>query len=99
VRAAGAAEKQQVVLALWAQLDRREIFLLNKLLTGEMRVGVSATLAVRALAQHAGLPPATVAHRLMGAWQPSAESFAALLRAGGHDADVSRPYPFSLASQ
>ena len=86
------------MVALWDELERREIFLLDKLLTGEFRVGVSATLAIRALARHAGLPPATVAHRLMGSWQPSAESFSALLRADAHDADVSRPYPFFLAS-
>lgn len=91
-------EKHRAVLGLWEALDRRESFLLAKLLTGELRVGVSDTLAVRALAQHAGLLPATVAHRLMGSWEPSAESFAALVRPGASDADVSRPYPFYLAS-
>src|SRR5207253_2775155 len=65
---------------------------------GELRVGVSDTLAIRALAQHAGLPPATVAHRMMGTWEPSAEWFAALVAPGASDADVSRPYPFFLAS-
>jgi DNA ligase-1 len=98
LREATEEEKRRAVVELWDQLERREIFLLDKLLTGEMRVGVSATLAIRALARHAGLPTATVAHRLMGAWQPSAESFAALLRKDGHDADASRPYPFFLAS-
>ena len=90
--------KRSAVLSLWAALDRREIYLLNKLLTGELRVGVSATLAMRALAQHAGLSPAVVAHRLMGAWQPSAEAFAQLVALSASDADVSRPYPFFLAS-
>jgi hypothetical protein len=37
--------------------------------------------------------------RLMGAWQPSAAAFAALVAPEGGDADVSRPYPFFLASQ
>jgi hypothetical protein len=58
-------------------------------------VGVSGTLAIRALAQHAGLPPATVAHRLMGSWQPSAAAFAALVALGGGDSDLSRPFPSS----
>ncbi|MCA1826041.1 MAG: ATP-dependent DNA ligase [Myxococcales bacterium] len=98
LRDASEDEKRGAVMALWDSLERREMYLLAKLLTGEMRVGVSETLAIRALAQHAGLPPATVAHRLMGAWEPSAESFAALIRAGASDADVSRPYPFFLAS-
>jgi DNA ligase-1 len=98
LRDAPEEEKRSAVLALIDALDRREIFLLAKLLTGELRVGVSDTLAVRALALHAGLPPAAVAHRLMGSWEPSAESFAALIRPGASDADVSRPYPFFLAS-
>jgi DNA ligase-1 len=98
LREADEEAKKRAVVGLWDALERREVFLLNKLLTGEMRVGVSATLVIRALAQHAGLPPATIAHRLMGAWEPSAKSFAALLRTDATDADVSRPYPFFLAS-
>jgi DNA ligase-1 len=99
LRDASEEEKRRTVLDLWDALDRREIFLLDKLLTGELRVGVSGTLAIRALAQHAGLPPATIAHRLMGAWRPSAEAFAALVAPVAAAADVSRPYPFFLASQ
>ena len=60
LRDADEADKQRAVIDLWNALGRREIFLLDKLLTGELRVGVSDTLAIRALAQHAGLPPATV---------------------------------------
>jgi DNA ligase 1 len=90
--------KREEVMALWQSMQRREIFLLNKLLTGELRVGVSRTLAVRALAQHAALEPGVVAHRLMGAWQPTAAGFAQLVAGDVHDADSSRPYPFFLAS-
>ena len=99
LRDAAEEEKRRAVLGLWEELERREIFLLDKLLTGELRVGVSATLAIRALAQHAGLPPATVAHRLMGTWRPSEAAFAALVAPESSETDVSRPYPFFLASQ
>ncbi|HUJ26735.1 MAG TPA: ATP-dependent DNA ligase [Myxococcales bacterium] len=98
LRDADEESKRRAVLSLWESLDRREVYLVNKLLTGELRVGVSATLAMRALAQHAGLPPAVVAHRLMGAWQPSAGAFAQLVAPASADADASRPYPFFLAS-
>ncbi len=98
LRDADEEEKHRAVDALFDAFDRRELFLLAKLLTGELRVGVSDTLAVRALAQHAGLPPAAVAHRMMGAWEPSAEWFAKLIQPGASDADVSQPYPFYLAS-
>ncbi|EAU65756.1 DNA ligase [Stigmatella aurantiaca DW4/3-1] len=93
-----AVEQREQVLSWWRVLPRRELFLLNKLLTGELRVGVSDTLVVRAVAQVAGLPPATVSHRLMGTWAPSRAFFEQLLSPDVSDGDVSRPYPFYLAS-
>jgi DNA ligase-1 len=98
LRAAEEEQKREAVKSLWRSMPLWEIFLLNKLLTGELRVGVSRTLAVRALAQQAGLDPAVVAHRLMGAWRPTPQGFAQLVAGDVHDADPSRPYPFFLAS-
>ena len=68
------------------------------LVTGELRVGVSQTLVVRALAQAAQLPAATLAARIMGEWTPSPEWYSALLSHERTDDDRSRPYPFFLAS-
>jgi DNA ligase-1 len=98
LRDADEAARRAAVTGLWAALGLRETFLLNKLVTGELRVGVSDTLAVRALAQRAGLEPAVLSHRLMGTWTPGAAMFERLLRPADDDADVSRPYPFFLAS-
>jgi DNA ligase 1 len=98
LRDADEQRKKEAVLALWQSMPLKEIFLLDKLLTGELRVGVSRTLAVRALAQHAGLDPGVVAHRLMGSWEPTAAGFAGLIARDARDADLSRPYPFFLAS-
>ncbi len=98
LRARDEEEKRDAVLAWWSRLPRRELFLLNKLLTGEFRVGVSHTLVVRALARVAGLEPAVVEHRLMGNWQPSAAVFAALVAPESPADQPSRPYPFCLAS-
>jgi len=98
LRDAEEQRKRAAVVELWRSMPAREIFLLNKLLTGELRVGVSRTLAVRALAQHAGLDPGVVAHRLMGSWEPTPAGFEQLVAADVHDADLSRPYPFFLAS-
>jgi DNA ligase-1 len=91
-------EKRVRVIAWWSRLERRELFLLNKLLTGEFRVGVSHTLVVRALAQRAGLAPAVVEHRLMGNWQPSAAVFRSFVAPESPEDQPSRPYPFCLAS-
>jgi DNA ligase-1 len=91
-------EKRRRVVTWWSRLPRNEVFLLNKLLTGEFRVGVSHTLVVRAIAQRSGLPTAAIEHRLMGSWEPSAEAFAALIAPEDPSGDPSRPYPFCLAS-
>ena len=91
-------ERRVRVLTWWSRLPRRELFLLNKLLTGEFRVGVSHTLVVRAVGEYSQLPPAIVEHRLMGNWTPSAEAFAALVGPETPADEPSRPYPFCLAS-
>ena len=92
------AAQQQRVTTWWRALDRLQRFILLKLLTGELRVGVSQTLVVRALAQAAELPAATLAARIMGEWTPSPEWYAGLLSHERTDDDRSRPYPFFLAS-
>src|SRR5262249_51655051 len=58
--------EQRARLRVWAEeLDRRELFVLAKILTGEFRVGVSQTLVVRAVGEAAGLDKKAVAHRMM----------------------------------
>ena len=86
------------VTTWWAPLDRMQRFVLLKLITGELRVGVSQTLVVRALAEASDLPVATVAARLMGDWTPTPEWFTSLRAQDAADVDQSRPYPFFLAS-
>jgi DNA ligase-1 len=91
-------ERQRAeMLRAWEALSGAERFVWNKLITGAFRVGVSQQLVTRALAQVGGLDAATVAHRLMGAWEPSAAFYRALLAPESGDADVSRPFPFCLA--
>ena len=90
--------QRQRVTTWWAPLDRLQRFVLLKMITGELRVGVSQTLVVRALAQASGLPVATIAARLMGDWTPTADWFRSLMATESTDVDQSRPYPFFLAS-
>lgn len=91
-------EQRREVTAWWWGLPRWETFVLNKLLTGELRVGVSQTLVERALAQVTGVPPPAVAHRLMGTWEPTAGFYAGLFSPDTGGEDGTRPYPFYLAS-
>jgi len=93
-----ADEQRASVAQWWQELDARGCFLLNKLLTGELRVGVSAGLVERALAQVTGLPRPVIAHRLMGAWHPGPKFWSALNAPAEDAGDRSRPYPFCLAA-
>ena len=86
------------IKAWWQSLPAQPRFVLNKLLTGALRVGVSRRLVTRALAEVGGIPSAIVAHRFMGDWQPSAESFLALIDPDVENTDQRLPYPFFLAS-
>jgi DNA ligase-1 len=89
--------QRQVVQSAWAHLGGQERFVWNKLITGAFRVGVSQRLVTRALAEISNADADTVAHRLMGAWEPSPDFYASLLAEDTSDADISRPYPFCLA--
>ncbi len=91
-------EQREKVVEWWSQLEGRELFMLNKLLTGAFRVGVSQGLVAKGLAEVSGLSNAEIAHRLMGDWQPTAEWFASILNPGQVTRAISRPYPFFLAS-
>lgn len=93
-----APARQDALRRWWAALPRRERFVLNKLLTGEFRVGVSHTLVVRALAEVADVSKATLAHRLMGSWPPTPEGYRGLLDTEQAAEDLTRPYPFFLAA-
>jgi DNA ligase-1 len=85
--------------AWWRVLPPEEVYLLDKLITGALRVGVSRRLVVQALAVWSQLPTDLIAHRLSGDWAPSAISLAALAQPAADDAHREhRPYPFFLAS-
>lgn len=96
-----AAERDTRIVAWWRALEDGERFLLNKLLTGSLRVGVSQRLVVQALAKLSGLATDVLAHRLTGSWSASPEFLAALLAPADDAAPAlgDRPYPFFLASQ
>jgi len=92
------AEQQLHVVQWWKELDARGCFLLNKILTGELRVGVSAGMVERALAEVTSLPRTVIAHRLMGTWQPGPKFWAFINAPAEASGDRSRPYPFCLAA-
>jgi DNA ligase 1 len=92
-----AEEQRHTVVGWWHELPYRECFLVNKLLTGSLRLGVSRALVTRALAEVFGHPRTQIERALIGAWNPSAEFWQALTLNEG-SAHASHPYPFFLAS-
>ncbi|MGZ5048169.1 MAG: ATP-dependent DNA ligase [Usitatibacter sp.] len=91
------AEQRQRLESYWSRLAGTERFVFNKLITGNFRVGVSALLVVRSIAQAFGLDPKVVAHRLTGDWWPSEAMWRSLVDAASIETDRSNPYPFFLA--
>jgi DNA ligase-1 len=93
-------EQQQrtAIMEWWRTLPYRECFILNKLLTGELRVGVSELLVTRALSEVLHLERADVTRRLMGEWRPSAQFWEGLKSTAPPTSDPAAPYPFFLAS-
>jgi DNA ligase-1 len=90
-------EKRARVVGWWHELPYRECFLVNKMLTGSLRVGVSRSLVTRALAEFLGQPRAQIERALIGEWQPSAEFWGQLTR-NEANLQIAHPYPFYLAS-
>ncbi|MGN6740441.1 ATP-dependent DNA ligase [Dyella sp.] len=92
-------ERIATLQSWWRALKPEQVFLLNKLITGSLRVGVSQRLVVQALAAWSGQPTDLIAHRLSGTWRPTATALAALAAPVGEDEHLAdRPYPFFLAS-
>jgi DNA ligase-1 len=92
------ATRRAAVVELWRRMPADQLFVLNKVLTGAFRVGVSQRLVVRALEAASGIEDKVLAHRLMGRWDPGAAFYEALVGPDDGAADRSRPYPFFLAS-
>lgn len=89
--------KKRFITEAWQSLNETERLLLNKLITGGFRMGVSQKTIVKALAKHLGQDPSSVAHRIMGNWTPWDTDFNTLLVEQDTDALKSKPYPFYLA--
>ena len=92
------AEQGEKIKLWWQALPRDAVFLVNKMLTGALRVGVSQLLIARAVAANVGIDQSSVLYRLTGDWQASRESYLALINPDTQEVDASKPYPFFLAS-
>lgn len=90
-------EQKKHLIEAWMSSSEQERFVINKMITGELRLGVSQQIVIKALAETSGLEEAAVAHRLMGEWQPTDSFFSALIHEDTGDTVASKPYPFFLS--
>lgn len=91
-------EQQRTILEhYWSGFEGTSLFLFNKLLTGNFRVGVSRKLVIKALSDYLSMEEAVVEHRMMGRWDPFQESFASLFHQEILKDKHFLPYPFFLA--
>jgi DNA ligase-1 len=89
--------RKAFILESWAELNRSERFVFNKLITGSFRIGISQKAMVNALAKATGAEASVVAHRISGNWDPGTITFEELTGDEAHATDLSKPYPFYLA--
>lgn len=89
--------QRELLFCSWRELSQPQCLVWHKLITGQFRVGVARTLVVKALAEVASTEPATMSHRVMGNWAPSATAYLKLLQPEAELSGPGQPYPFQLA--
>jgi DNA ligase-1 len=91
------SEQIDALVELWKHSGPFDRFVVNKLLTGNLRVGVSTKLVTKALAQRLSIPAEQMQHRMMGNWLPTEQWFDQLIASENQTDRSSIPYPFCLA--
>lgn len=97
------AEQRKRVVEAWKTHSTFERFIMNKILTGAFRIGVSGLLTLKGLSKAYSIPTSTLSLRLAGEWQPTAAFFRDVTAQDSDESDLLQkkslnPYPFFLAS-
>lgn len=90
--------QKQLLQQWWREYPKEEIFLITKLITGGMRIGLAKNLLMRALAKAFDKTPEYVAEQFMGEPTLTVEWLKALRDGDSSLGSQQRPYPFYLAS-
>jgi DNA ligase-1 len=89
--------KKSKIIDHWMSTQTQERFVFNKLITGNFRMGVSKQLVIKALAKYLDQEQTSIAHQLMGKWDPYTETMASMFAGEAHLDKNYLPYPFFLA--
>ena len=91
-------EKKLKIKDIWEKIPQENYLVINKILTGTFRVGVSIGLITKAIANLINIDEAIISHRLMGEFIPSVESYNLLTSKKINPSELTyKPYPFLLA--
>jgi DNA ligase 1 len=91
-------EQKKIITDLWHRQSYHERFVMNKILAGSFRIGVSYLLTVQGLSKAYQLPTSALNIRLAGDWEPTQEFFKSLISQDQVKTHALNPYPFFLAS-
>ena len=92
-------DKKFRVKEIWENTPKENHLVMNKILTGTFRIGVSIGLITKSIAKLINLDEAIISHRLMGEFIPSQESYKLLIDKNINPSELNyKPYPFLLAN-
>ncbi|MGB8319516.1 MAG: ATP-dependent DNA ligase [Ignavibacteriaceae bacterium] len=91
--------QREEIIAAWNDMNTKERFVWNKLITGSFRTGVSSKLVIKALSIYSGINEPVIAYRLMGNWKPDGNLFKQIISTDSIDSGFCKPYPFYLPNQ
>jgi DNA ligase-1 len=89
--------QKETLFQFWKELSTEGRFLLNKLITGGFRIGVSQALLLQALSKYTEIPKDDLSYRISGKWDPFKTTFEQLILNPDLSSADSKPYPFFLA--
>jgi len=92
-------DKKSYIKMLWEKNKKDNQLILNKILTGTFRIGVSKGLVTKAISNMIGVDESIILHRLMGDFEPNEETYLFLINQKLEQKELSyKPYPFQLAN-
>ncbi|ABM72066.1 possible ATP-dependent DNA ligase [Prochlorococcus marinus str. MIT 9515] len=92
-------DKKLRLKEIWENIPKENHLVINKILTGTFRVGVSIGLITKSIAKLINLEEAIISHRLMGDFIPSPETYQLLISKKINPSELNyKPYPFLLAN-
>ncbi|SFS31642.1 ATP-dependent DNA ligase [Sphingobacterium wenxiniae] len=95
LQGADIGEQRSIIIDYWTRLNGTALFVFNKFLTGNFRVGVSRKLVIKAVAKYLNAEEPVIEHQLMGKWNPFEETLQTLFKVQTDKHFL--PYPFYLA--